>query len=127
MTEIKEGAPRLIEIQNGISLEIGMPLPRVVEFQFQNIPAEIRDLPQWVVFRFIPVKNWRPGAAKTWTKMPVNPITGREARSTDPKTWGSFDETIAYFQLHKDEEDPRAVAHGIGFMTTRSDPYTCGD
>lgn len=59
-----------------------------------NIPYELRCLPQWVVAGF--------------DKLPINPRTGRNASPTDPNTWVTFDEarTAGYphvgFCLHDD-------------------------
>ena len=45
-----------------------------------NIPAELRSLPQWVC----------SGA----DKVPVNPRTGQAASVNDPATWGTFEEAL---------------------------------
>ena len=45
-----------------------------------NIPLELRSLPQWVC----------SGA----DKVPVNPRTGQAASVNDPATWGTFEEAI---------------------------------
>lgn len=47
--------------------------------QSNNIPAELRELPQWVLHR---------------GKVPYNPRTGRNAKAGDPSTWASFDDTM---------------------------------
>lgn len=63
-------------------------------FNYQNIPAELKQLKQWVCW--------------AGTKLPKNPHTGGNAMSNNPSTWGTFDEAI------------RAVSRynlsGIGFM-----------
>ena len=46
-----------------------------------NIPQELRKLKQWVC----------------WTgtdKIPKNPATGKNAKSNDPKTWGTFEQAV---------------------------------
>jgi primase-polymerase (primpol)-like protein len=113
-------------VENGINLEIGMPLPRLVEFHFQNIPHEIRNLPQWVAFRFIPAWDWRPGR-KAWTKLPVDALTGKAAKVDDPMTWCSYTHALSYYQQHHQDENPRSVAHGIGLVIDAADPYAAGD
>ena len=45
-----------------------------------NIPLELRSLPQWVC----------SGA----DKVPVNPRTGQAASVNDPATWSTFEEAI---------------------------------
>lgn len=66
-----------------------------------NIPAELRALPQWV-------------AAST-DKIPVNPRTGHPASVTDPATWATYEEAI------------RSGMKYIGFVLTSWDPFTIID
>ncbi len=78
--------------------------------KLSNIPAELRNLNQWVA--------WRAEArnGKT-TKVPVSPNTLRLASSTDPGTWGTFAaaaDCVAQGQ-----------ASGVGFVFSAEDPY-CG-
>lgn len=65
---------------------------------YDNIPAELRALRQWV--------------AADADKRPINPHTGQPASVTDPSTWGTLAEAVA--------RGPR-----IGFVFTADDPY-CG-
>ena len=75
--------------------------------QLARIPAELRALPQWVVWRY----EQRDGKE---TKVPYQPLAGqmRLASTTAPETWGSY-------------EDVTSVewADGIGFVFTRDDPF----
>lgn len=76
-----------------------------------NIPAELRALPQWVVWRYEDTDSGKP------TKVPYSPRTGRLASVTDPSTWSTFDEAVnavANVSLHYS---------GIGFVFTDTDPY----
>ncbi len=66
-----------------------------------NIPRELRQLPQWVV-----------AAAD---KVPLNPKTGGPASVTDPTTWGTFEQAC------------RAGLPHVGFVLAESDPYTIID
>jgi putative DNA primase/helicase len=52
----------------------------------ENIPQELKALPIWVGFRFVPQKDKKP------KKEPIDAVTGKHARSNDPKTWHTFDE-----------------------------------
>ncbi len=73
-----------------------------------NIPEELRQLRQWVVWRYIE----RDGKQ---TKVPFT-TTGRQASPTDPSTWTSFEEasnTPGY--------------EGVGFVLSKDDPYTIID
>lgn len=62
--------------------------------QVDNIPSELKNLPNWVVHR---------------KKVPYTPGTGEPAKSNDPTTWRTFDEAAA------DQS-----ADGIGFMFSNS-------
>jgi hypothetical protein len=76
--------------------------PPFVEIDLEGIPAEIRPLKRFVCWR------WTWDADKgIWDKPPINPQTGRGAKSTDPGTWVSLEEAIAYVMSGK--------ADGIGF------------
>jgi len=72
-----------------------------------RIPAELRELNQWL--------DWRN---EQGTKVPYQPNkTGRKASSTDQDTWGTFEDADAVCSLY--------AYDGIGFAVTPSDDY-CG-
>lgn len=77
----------------------------------EAIPQELRDLRQWVIWRFVQ----RPGSRKP-TKVPINAATGKGASTTDAATWSSFDVALASFL--------KSQGDGIGFVFTPDDPYT---
>lgn len=70
------------------------------------IPAELRAVPQWVV--------WQAP-----NKIPFSPHTLLTASSTDRATWGTFDEACACHEQYPDR------FAGIGFCFSPDDPY-CG-
>lgn len=74
--------------------------------RFENIPEELRQLPQWV--------NWRSEQrnGKT-TKVPKQP-SGENASSTASKTWSTF-ERVA---------QTNGQFNGIGFVFTKQAGYT---
>jgi putative DNA primase/helicase len=82
------------------------------------VPQELRDRPQWVVWRFALNKD---GTA--WTKVPFQarrPNYG--ASSTDPATWATFEEAeAAFYRLRNRDGDDRL--DGIGFVFAADDPY----
>jgi putative DNA primase/helicase len=84
--------------------------PRVLPTQVEHLPAVLRSRPQWVTWRH----TWRHGK---WTKIPWSPHTGREAKSNDPATWGSFERAL---QCHHQRQ-----MDGVGFVFSPDDPY-CG-
>ncbi len=53
-----------------------------MEDNLSNIPAELRKLNQWVV--------WRRGTGKN-SKRPMKAVNGKPADSSDPSTWASFE------------------------------------
>lgn len=67
----------------------------------ENIPAELRALPQWV--------------AAGEDKIPINPRTGERADPSNPATGGTFAEAVQAGMRH------------IGFILGRDDPYTVID
>lgn len=69
---------------------------------------ELKQRSQWVCWRL----EERDG--KT-TKIPYDPSTGRRASSTDPATWGTYDQAVAGCK--------RYGCTGIGFVFSEADPY----
>ncbi len=68
----------------------------------ENIPQELKDLPNWIGFKFIPQEGKKP------KKEPVNVRTGGKAMSNKLGTWASFDEAM------KRAGKPGIDAVGIG-------------
>ena len=81
--------------------------PAYPDVEIANIPQPLRDRPQWVAWRWA----WRKGK---WTKIPVNPRTGSNAKTDDPKTWAAFDD--ARNRASRD-------GLGIGYVFHESDPF----
>jgi len=76
---------------------------------FLNIPAELRDLDQWVVWRSVR-RGDRP------TKLPFNPFNPSSVADTmNPGTWGDFETALRAVQ-----RDPNL---GLGFVFTANDPF----
>lgn len=75
----------------------------------ENIPDELKVLPQWVNWRAKKLENDRI------SKRPVNPKTGKPASITDSTTWGLFDDSTARYDSSN--------ATGVGFVFTETDPY----
>ncbi len=77
----------------------------------QCVPAELRALPQWVVWALE-----APGAdRKSVTKIPYHPDGRFKARSNDARTWGSFERAWATYSAN------RARWAGVGFMFAVAD------
>ncbi len=77
-----------------------------------NIPRELIDLPQWVLWCY----EQRADSAKP-TKVP-HTCTGHKASSTNPQHWSRFEYSVKMSRLP-------GFAEGIGFVFTANDPF-CG-
>lgn len=78
---------------------------------FENIPQELKDLKQWIVWKL------EIGKDEKLTKVPYRiDIPGAHASSTNPNSWTTFDNAI--FTLHNEKG-----YSGIGFVFTKDDPY----
>jgi hypothetical protein len=75
-----------------------------------NIPADLRERAQWVVWRY----ERRDGKP---TKVPHNPNTGTRASSTDPDTWSDFETAVGMAE--------QSGVDGVGYVFTPEDPF-CG-
>lgn len=76
---------------------------------YHNIPLELRELPQWVCWRY-EVVNGRK------TKVPYSPDGHHKANVHNPATWGTFNDAVS--------QSMGPTMDGIGMMLTESDPYT---
>ena len=69
---------------------------------YEQIPQELKDLPQWVCWRFVE----DPSRPEKPRKLPIDARTGQAAQSNNPATWRSF----------REAEAASARYDGIGFM-----------
>jgi hypothetical protein len=75
------------------------------------IPAELRERPQWVLWRY-EVRDGKPTKAPYQVRHP-----DRRASSTDARTWSPFEEAIASVER----------ADGIGYAFSTDDPFFGAD
>jgi hypothetical protein len=68
-----------------------------------RIPHEVRLYRQWVGWTY----EQKPGKAKP-NKKPINPHTGQGADTTDPETWGTFEDAVRI-------KEEKGLA-GVGFV-----------
>jgi putative DNA primase/helicase len=54
---------------------------------YEKLPAELKALPCWVVWKYVP-RDGHP------SKVPFDPKTGKPAKSNDPKTWSDYDTAV---------------------------------
>lgn len=87
---------------------------------YENFPAELRDMPQWVCFMMVA----SPEKSKP-DKVPINPRTLWGARPGDPTTWGTMREALDQQGKtgrckRKDRQGEKVTVEGticgIGFM-----------
>lgn len=81
---------------------------------YSNVPMELREYDQWVIWRLEVVGN-------RITKVPYAPNGQWKANVNKPDTWGTFAECVATVT------QPGSLFNGIGFMLTDDDPYTVID
>ncbi len=84
---------------------------------YERIPEELKSLPQWVGFFRTPAKD-----GKT-TKKPVNVRNLYGASSTNPETWGTFEQAVQAIGKMAKVGDSQGKIEGIGFVF--APPY-CG-
>jgi len=82
--------------------------------KIENIPKELRELPQWMCWKSVPKKD----KENEFTKKPIDAKTGGAGSHSNPATWADFDTALKHFR----ESD---IANGIGFTFSEDDPY-CG-
>ena len=81
----------------------------MTEIYQNNIPSELKALPQWVAWSGKNRNNGKKG------KMPVNPMTGKYAKINDPNTWTNFDDAVKYYQEN--------LLDGVGFVFSEHDDF----
>jgi hypothetical protein len=87
---------------------------------FEAVPAELRALRQWVVYKVRPKRDKQGRIVKgKLDKIPFNARTGMNADVSDSDTFSSFDDAVSAYEA-SDGKYP-----GIGFVFTTGDPY-CG-
>lgn len=84
------------------------------------VPESLREIPQWLAYRAETVTK-ADGSAKL-NKVPVNPRTGRNGRSNDPATWGTFREACDYVHGL-----PDGALGGLGYAFTAEAGITAID
>jgi primase-polymerase (primpol)-like protein len=77
-----------------------------VSLDLSKFPQELKAKAQWV--------------GHTHDKTPINPKTGGNAQADNPETWGTFPQTVKYYEAHKEN----GIA-GVGREFSFYDPY-CG-
>ena len=77
----------------------------------ESVPEALRAVPQWLAYRAISVL--KPDGSTKLNKIPVNPRTGRNGKSNDPATWGTFAEACEFVRAL-----PDGTLGGLGYAFT---------
>ncbi len=83
-------------------------IPDTLTVNPESIPEELQHRDQWVCWR------WE-SRGDAWTKVPLDPATGRRAATDNAATWGSFAAALARYR--------RDSLAGVGFVFTAADPF----
>lgn len=92
-----------------MNADLRKPVP--LQVHLENIANELKSLKQWVCWKY-------DCRGDRWTKIPYRP-DGRSASSNNPATFSNF---LDCFQAHRD-----GLFDGIGFVTTKDDPFVLID
>ena len=79
------------------------------KLQIENIPEELTKLPHWVAWKAADRGNGKI------SKRPVNPMTGKYAKTNDPTTWGEYETAVAHYKNNG--------LQGIGYVFSKDDPF----
>ena len=81
-----------------------------MEIYFENIPIELKNINQWVLWKLEKTKNGK------LTKIPYQ-VKSYKANTTDSKTWDSFENVVRTYH--------QGGFNGVGFVFSANDEY-CG-
>lgn len=86
----------------------------ILEFDPAGVPAELRALPYWVVWRsdYVPSRD-------DWAKVPYDPRSKGKADTTDSATWGTYDQALRCYNnsiLRHKITPAHQPFNGIGFV-----------
>ena len=85
----------------------------VLRPNYDYIPTELKTRRQWVCWQLRKTEspNGKP-PKKPFTKIPICPVTGKNASTVDPKTWTEFGTACTYYEAFADDGD----VHGLGYI-----------
>jgi len=86
------------------------PRPDPLVVKSDAVPETLRQRPTWVCWRY-----QFDSDRDEWTKIPVDPTTGRNAKSNDSETWATFEDAVDYHERSGTNTD------GIGYVVHDGD------
>ena len=98
-----------------------------VKHDYDNIPAEMKALPQWVCyFRTPKLKkdgspDYNADGTPRMNKLPVNPRTLKGAKSTEPKHWTNFNTALSAVGKRATVGGQTGTIEGVGFVFAAGD------
>ena len=98
-----------------------------VKHDYDNIPAEMKALPQWVCyFRTPKLKkdgspDYNADGTPRMNKLPVNPRTLKGAKSTEPKHWTDFNTALSAVGKNAFVAGNTGIVEGVGFVFAAGD------
>lgn len=81
--------------------------PQTVQVQLEHIPNCLKTEPRWVGWRWTFNPDKPGGHHHGWDKPLLSPKTGKLASSTDPTSWGTYEQAVDFMR--------RESLDGIGF------------
>ena len=90
-----------------------------------DIQIDLWQYDQFVLWRGVDRIDERTGEVTGLTKVPYTSHL-RKASTTNPQTWGSFEQCVKALPVALEEwgqEDPGAYRGGLGFVFAAADPY----
>lgn len=79
---------------------------------FEQFPEELKQIPHWILWR----KEIRQGEKKP-TKVPYSAVYNGKAKSTEPKSWTTFEKALQALNNNPEQFS------GLGFVFSEDDPF----
>lgn len=89
--------------------------PSALPVDLARIAPDLKAIARWVLWRYVP--RPRPNSTTHWAKVPFQ-ASGRQAASTKPGTWASYDTVVDALIMGGEDGLP---FDGIGFVFTDED------
>lgn len=85
----------------------------------ENVPSELKQIPQWVLWRYVP-KPDKPKPDK-----PPYQVNGKLAKVNDPSTWNSFDNVMQTYSKGAYDGAGVVLTQGLGIVGIDLDNCRC--